>query len=153
MKAIILDDKQREALAAVNAETPDRQLAPVPLPDGRWAVNADVLDDPQYWGRHLAALAGAGDGKDVSDEVEWQSANGKVEPVAVEDKAVVEASLAGLKDAVAAVELDPLRDFYVGELKAEEVKARYAAERARVEAVMTAMVTVKEEALVIADGK
>lgn len=150
MKAIILDDKQREALAAVNVETPDRQLAPVPLPDGRWAVNADVLDDPQYWGRHLAALAGTGE-----EEIEWRSEGGKVEPVAAEDKAVVEASLAGLKDAVAVAvaELDPARDFYQGEAKAEEVKARYAAERARVEAVMAAVVTVKEEALVIADGK
>lgn len=58
MKMLILTNAQREVMAKANAMTPDRQLAPVPLPDGRWALNADMLDDPGTWGRHLGELTG-----------------------------------------------------------------------------------------------
>ncbi len=59
MNMLILDAEQTAGIEALNASgDPDRQLRPVPLLDGRFALNADLLLDcgeGQTW-RHYAAF-------------------------------------------------------------------------------------------------
>lgn len=134
MKFIILTDAQRDAIFKVNEQTPDRQLAPVPLPDGRWALNADVLDDHDYWGRHLAGLSGC-------EVVEWCKGGGKVLPLLAGEQVKVEADLAVFKTEQAAiVELDPTKDFYQvrdnDSVVLAEIASKYASEKARVAAAL-----------------
>ena len=61
MNMLILTADQRAAIEALNASgSPDRELAPVTLPDGRSALNADLLHDSapgQTWAHYHAALA------------------------------------------------------------------------------------------------
>jgi hypothetical protein len=141
MKFLILTDGQRDVIAKVNATMADRQLSPVPLPDGRWALNADVLDDPYTWGKHLAALAGVvSDGKDGSNGIEWQSANGKVEPVYAQDRLTVSVALADLGKTAVAADLDPAKDCYQmtgpdDTVTTVEIAGKYEAEKARLQNV------------------
>lgn len=145
MKFLILTDAQRDAIAKVNAATPDRQLAPVPLPDGRWALNADVLDDPDYWGRHLAELVGC-------EVTEWGTAGGKVLPLRAGKQVELEAEVVVFKTEQAQIaELDPAKDFYAGaddERVQAEIAARYAAEKARVTTALAVTLAAEKEAVV-----
>lgn len=56
MKCVVLSKVQRDAVALANWRLPARQLAPMYLADGRWAIGADVLEDRQTWGEHLNAV-------------------------------------------------------------------------------------------------
>jgi hypothetical protein len=67
MKGFLLDEKQRDELAGLNAGRADRQLAPVPLKDGRWVISADALDDG-YWKPWQEFLKGLGEPVDVAPE-------------------------------------------------------------------------------------
>jgi hypothetical protein len=67
MKALIVDEKQRDELARLNESRADRQLAPVPLKDGRWAVSADALEDG-YWGGWQDFLKGLGEPVEITPE-------------------------------------------------------------------------------------
>jgi hypothetical protein len=66
MKGFVLDEKQRDELAGLNASRMDRQLAPVPLADGRWAVSADALEDG-YWAGWQEFLKGLGQPVEIND--------------------------------------------------------------------------------------
>ena len=67
MKALVVDEKQREELARLNDGRTDRQLAPVPLNDGRWVITADALDDG-YWKPWQEFLKGLGEPVEVAPE-------------------------------------------------------------------------------------
>lgn len=60
MNMLILDASQSAQLAALNlAGDPVRQLQPVPLGDGRFALNSDLLQDcgpGQTWEHYTAFL-------------------------------------------------------------------------------------------------
>ena len=62
MNMLILNEEQRANVEALNAiGSADRELAPVPLGDGRWGLNADLLNDSgpgQTWAHYGAALSG-----------------------------------------------------------------------------------------------
>jgi hypothetical protein len=83
MKGFLLDEKQRDVLAELNAGRVDRQLAPVPLADGRWAVTADALEDG-YWAGWQEFLKGLGEPVEI-DPANFLRASG------VEDDAGLEA--------------------------------------------------------------
>jgi len=70
MNLLIVNDAQRADIAKINAKYSGRQLSPVPLADGTWALNADVLTDADTWGEWLPALASA----DVAADVQTDSA-------------------------------------------------------------------------------
>ena len=65
MKALIVDEKQRDELAGLNEGRADRQLAPVPLKDGRWAISADALEDG-YWAGWQEFLKGLGEPVEIT---------------------------------------------------------------------------------------
>ena len=67
MKGFILDEKQRDELAQLNEGRADRQLAPVPLKDGRWLISADALEDG-YWKPWQEFLKGLGEPVEVAPE-------------------------------------------------------------------------------------
>jgi hypothetical protein len=67
MKAFVLDEEQRDELARLNEGRADRQLAPVPLKDGRWVVTADALEDG-YWKPWQDFLKGLGEPVEVAPE-------------------------------------------------------------------------------------
>lgn len=49
MNVIILDEKSRDEICDINLNHPNAQLSPVPLIDGRWIVNADIMTDVDNW--------------------------------------------------------------------------------------------------------
>ena len=67
MKAFVLDEKQRDELARLNEGRADRQLAPVPLKDGRWVISADALEDG-YWKPWQEFLNGLGEPVEIAPE-------------------------------------------------------------------------------------
>jgi len=59
MDMLIVNAGQRAALAGLNAADARQQIEPVPLKDGRHALNADLLGDcgeEQTWKRYNGAL-------------------------------------------------------------------------------------------------
>ena len=67
MKGFVLDEKQRDELARLNARQADRQLVAVPLADGRWALAADALGEG-YWAGWQDFLKGLGEPVEIGIE-------------------------------------------------------------------------------------
>ena len=69
MKCFALDESSRDNLARINAECAGkgRQLAPVPLTDGRWVILADAVGD-DYWSQWHELLKGLGEPIEIGPE-------------------------------------------------------------------------------------
>lgn len=56
MNFIILNENAREKIDSINQSNKNNQISPVPLADGRWVINSDILTDLTTWSKYIVYL-------------------------------------------------------------------------------------------------